>query len=84
MLNKINSNEFLQIRMPHKTVPPNICVLCRQNVESRSSHLNYLVAWICGRDCLELNRVLGDPNHVGCLLLVSFVDFIGEKSCKML
>lgn len=80
MLNKINSNDLLQIRRPHKTVPPNICVLCYQNVESQSSCLNYPVAWICGRDCLELNRVLGDPKQVGCLLLVSFVGFIGEKN----
>lgn len=34
VLNKINSNDLLQTRRPHKTVPPNICVLCHQNVES--------------------------------------------------
>ena len=38
MLNRINTNDILQVRRPHKAISPYVCVMCGVNSES-VSHL---------------------------------------------
>ena len=86
VLNKINTNDILQVQRPHKAISPDVCVMCGVNTES-VSHLFLHFPMV---DFLwnTLFDIFGEcwkcPTTLDQFLSTSFAGFERRKEAKSL